>query len=33
VRIEVVPNTGHLIQLERPSLVIERIRALVLSLR
>jgi pimeloyl-ACP methyl ester carboxylesterase len=33
VRIEIVPNTGHLIQLERPSLVIERIRELVLSLR
>jgi pimeloyl-ACP methyl ester carboxylesterase len=31
--LEIVPNTGHIIQLERPSLVIDRIRAVVLSAR
>lgn len=32
-RLEVVPDTGHLIQLERPGLVIERIREVVLRYR
>jgi pimeloyl-ACP methyl ester carboxylesterase len=31
--LEIVPNTGHVIQLERPSLVIDRVREVVLSLR
>ena len=31
--LEIVPNTGHLIQLERPSLVIDRIRSVVLDVR
>jgi len=31
--VEIVPNTGHLIQLERPSLVIDRIRSVVLRVR
>lgn len=31
--LEIVPNTGHLIHVERPSLVIDRVRTLVESLR
>jgi pimeloyl-ACP methyl ester carboxylesterase len=31
--LEIVPNTGHVIQLERPSLVTDRIRAVVLGVR
>jgi pimeloyl-ACP methyl ester carboxylesterase len=31
--LEIVPNTGHLIQLERPSLVTDRIRSVVLDVR
>ena len=31
--LEIVPDTGHLIHLERPSLVIDRIRAVVLDVR
>lgn len=31
--LEIVPNTGHVIQLERPSLVTDRIRAVVLDVR
>lgn len=31
--LEILPNTGHSIQLERPSVVIERLRVLVLSER
>ncbi len=32
-QLEIVPDTGHLIHLERPSLVIERVREVVLSAR
>ena len=28
---EIVPNTGHLIHLERPNLVIDRIRSTMLA--
>ena len=31
--LEIVPNTGHMIHLERPNLVIERVREIVLSER
>lgn len=31
--LEIVPNTGHMIHLERPNLVIERVRAMVLAAR
>ncbi|HUG30430.1 MAG TPA: alpha/beta hydrolase [Candidatus Limnocylindria bacterium] len=31
--LEIVPNTGHMIHLERPNLVIERVREVVLSMR
>lgn len=32
-RLEIVPNTGHFIHLERPSLVIDRVREVVLDAR
>lgn len=32
-RVEIVPETGHMIHLERPSLVLERVRTIVLAAR
>ena len=31
--VEIVPDTGHLIHIERPSLVIVRVRTIVLAAR